>query len=224
MGISKSLLPDDTSVGAYMPISTIMMLYRPQGNIDAIGVEVHKMKTEEENLTFATRLRQSLARVKHCSPDDLRAIQIDNSYENVLQVQGVLDGIGAFVWVIGIATLLAGIVGVSNIMLITVKERTRELGVRKAMGASNASIIRLVLLESVIITMLFGYIGLMLGIGLTRLLDVSLGSVFPMFQNPTIQFWPVMICNLIMVLAGLVAGYMPAKRATTIKLVEALTS
>ena len=224
VGISKSLLPDDTSVGAYLPISTMMMLYRPQGNIDAIGVEVHKMKTEQENLTFATRLRQSLAKVKHCSPDDFRAIQIDNSYENVLQVQGVLDGIGAFVWVIGIATLLAGIVGVSNIMLITVKERTRELGVRKAMGASNASIIRLVLLESVIITMSFGYIGLMLGIGLTRLLDVSLGSVFPMFQNPTIQFWPVMICNLIMILAGLVAGYMPAKRATTIKLVEALTS
>jgi putative ABC transport system permease protein len=169
-------------------------------------------------------LRNVLANTKGCSNNDFRAVQVDNPFENTIQVQNVLSTIGAFVWVIGIATLLAGIVGVSNIMLITVKERTRELGVRKAMGASNTSIIRLVLLESVIITMLFGYVGLMAGIGLTQLLDRALGTVFPMFQNPTVQFIPIIICNLVMIMAGLVAGYVPAKRATTIKLVEALTS
>ena len=136
----------------------------------------------------------------------------------------MIASIGVFVWIIGIATLIAGIVGVSNIMLITIKERTRELGVRKAMGASNNHIITLVLLESVIITLIFGYIGMMLGVGLTQLLDNALGTAIPMFQNPIVHFWPIMGCNFIMVLAGLVAGYVPAKRAVSIKLVEALTS
>ncbi len=224
VGITKSILTDDNSLGAYAPISTMLSLYRPKGNIDAFRLQVAKMKTAEENVALVSKLRTVLAYSKGCSPNDFRAIQVDNPFENTIQVQNVLTTIGAFVWVIGIATLLAGIVGVSNIMLITVKERTRELGVRKAMGASNGSIIRLVLLESVIITMLFGYVGLMGGIGLTQLLDSALGSVFPMFQNPTVQFLPVIICNLVMILAGLVAGYVPAKRATTIKLVEALTS
>lgn len=224
VGVSKSMLTDDNSLGAYAPISTMLSLYRPKGNIDDVRLEVGNMETAEENVALVSKLRTVFARAKGCSPDDFRAIQVDNPYESTIQVQNVLNAIGAFVWVIGIATLLAGIVGVSNIMLITVKERTRELGVRKAMGASNSSIIRLVLLESVIITMLFGYVGLMCGIGLTQLLDSALGSVFPMFQNPTVQFLPVIICNLVMILAGLVAGYVPAKRATTIKLVEALTS
>ena len=104
------------------------------------------------------------------------------------------------------------------------KERTRELGVRKAMGASNDHIITMVLMESVIITLIFGYIGMMLGVGLTQLLDSALGSAVPMFQNPTVNFWPIMGCNCIMVLAGIIAGYVPAKRAVSIKLVEALTS
>ncbi len=224
VGVSQSMTSNDNSLGAYVPISTMMTLYRPQGNIDAVRLEVSNLNTADENDAIVSKLRTVVARAKECSPDDFRAIQVDNPYESVLQVQNVLTTIGAFVWVIGIATLLAGIVGVSNIMLITVKERTRELGVRKAMGASNSSIIRLVLLESVIITMIFGYVGLMAGIGLTQLLNSALGSVFPMFQNPTVQFLPVIICNLVMILAGLVAGYVPAKRATTIKLVEALTS
>lgn len=223
VGLSKSIITDN-SLCAYAPVSTLVSLYRPHGNIDAIRLQVNKMKTADENVALVGKIRAVFAHAKECSHDDFRAIQVDNSYEDVIQVQNVLATIGTFVWVIGIATLLAGIVGVSNIMLITVKERTRELGVRKAMGASNRSIIRLVLLESIIITMMFGYVGLMAGIGLTQLLDSALGSVFPMFQNPTVQFLPVVICNLVMVIAGLVAGYFPAKRATTIKLVEALTS
>jgi putative ABC transport system permease protein len=136
----------------------------------------------------------------------------------------MLRYLAVFVWIIGIATLLAGIVGVSNIMLITVRERTRELGVRRAMGASQTSIISLVLIESVVITMIFGYIGMMLGIGLTQLLSAALGDVIPIFNNPTVQFGAVMGCNALMILAGVVAGYIPARRAISIKLVDALAS
>ena len=109
-------------------------------------------------------------------------------------------------------------------MLITVRERTRELGVRRAMGASSGSIIRLVLIEAVIITMIFGYAGMMLGIGLTQLLSAVLGGSVPYFTDPTVEFGMVVGCNLIMILAGIAAGYAPAKRAVSIKLVDALAS
>ena len=142
----------------------------------------------------------------------------------MINMSKVLSYLGIFVWVVGIATLLAGVVGVSNIMLITVRERTRELGVRRAMGASSGSIIRLVLIEAVIITMIFGYAGMMLGIGLTQLLSAVLGGSVPYFTDPTVEFGMVVGCNLIMILAGIAAGYAPAKRAVSIKLVDALAS
>ena len=194
VGVCKSTLNDDMEMAAYMPLSTMQTIYFP----------------------VAVRLG--------CSPKDYKGIIVNNSYEQILSTRKMIAGIGVFVWIIGIATLIAGIVGVSNIMLITIKERTRELGVRKAMGASNEHIITMVLLESVIITLIFGYIGMMLGVGLTQLLNSALGTAIPMFQNPTVDFWPIMGCNFIMVLAGLIAGYVPAKRAVSIKLVEALMS
>ena len=129
-----------------------------------------------------------------------------------------------FIWVIGLATLIAGVVGISNIMLISVRERTRELAVRRAMGASASSIITLVLIESVVVSLIFGYIGMMLGIGLTQLLSwgISAAGGVGLFDHPTVSFGTVMAANLIMVLAGLIAGYFPARNAVHIKLVDAL--
>ena len=222
VGICKSSFKQDLSLLAYIPISTMMAIYSPDGKIDGINVVVSGLKSAAENEQFEQDLHSLLADIHECNPKDNKGISIDNQYESVLNAQNMVAGVGVFVWIIGIATLIAGIVGVSNIMLITVKERTRELGVRKAMGASNRNIITLVLLESVIITLIFGYIGMMVGVGITQLLDMALGDSFPMLQNPTVQFWPIMICNLIMVIAGLVAGYVPAKHAVNIKLVDAL--
>ena len=224
VGVCKSTLNDDMEMAAYMPLSTMQTIYFPDGTINGINIIVEDLESAEHNEHLEHELHDLLAVRLGCSPKDYKGIIVNNSYEQILSTRKMIAGIGVFVWIIGIATLIAGIVGVSNIMLITIKERTRELGVRKAMGASNEHIITMVLLESVIITLIFGYIGMMLGVGLTQLLNSALGTAIPMFQNPTVDFWPIMGCNFIMVLAGLIAGYVPAKRAVSIKLVEALMS
>lgn len=224
VGVCKSTLNDDMEMAAYMPLSTMQTVYFPDGTINGINIMVENLESAEHNEHLEHELHDLLAMRLGCSPKDYKGIIVNNSYEQILSTRKMIAGIGVFVWIIGIATLIAGIVGISNIMLITIKERTRELGVRKAMGASNEHIITMVLLESVIITLIFGYIGMMLGVGLTQLLNSALGTAIPMFQNPTVDFWPIMGCNFIMGLAGLIAGYVPAKRAVSIKLVEALMS
>lgn len=224
VGVCKSTFDSDIELAAYMPLSTMISVFQPDGNINGINLIVENLESVEHNEHLERELHDLLSSRLGCNPKDHKGIIVSNSYEQILSTKKMIASIGVFVWIIGIATLIAGIVGVSNIMLITIKERTRELGVRKAMGASNNHIITLVLLESVFITLIFGYIGMMLGVGLTQLLDNALGSAIPMFQNPIVHFWPIMGCNFIMVLAGLVAGYVPAKRAVSIKLVEALTS
>ena len=151
-----------------------------------------------------------------------------NSYEQFLQIKQVMNGLNIFIWIIGIASLIAGIVGVSNIMLITVRERTREFGIRKALGASPRSILVLVLLEAVGITMLFGYIGMIIGLGLVKLITEIAYSMSPeaqeIFHNPTVPVGIVLGATLTMVIAGMIAGFIPAKRAVSIKPVEALAT
>ena len=224
VGVCKSTFDSDIELAAYMPLSTMISVFQPDGNINGINLIVENLESVEHNEHLERELHDLLSSRLGCNPKDHKGIIVSNSYEQILSTKKMIASIGVFVWIIGIATLIAGIVGVSSIMLITIKERTRELGVRKAMGASNRHIITLVLLESVFITLIFGYIGMMLGVGLTQLLDSALGTAIPMFQNPIVHFWPIMGCNFIMLLAGLVAGYVPAKRAVSIKLVEALTS
>ena len=133
-------------------------------------------------------------------------------------------------WVIGIFTLLSGIVGVSNIMLITVKERTREFGIRKAIGASPASILRLIIVESVLITTFFGYIGMILGMGANLYMDATIGhqkvnsGLFEatMFVDPTVGFDVCVEATLVMIIAGTLAGLVPARKAANTRPIEAL--
>ena len=168
VGVCKSTLNDDMEMAAYMPLSTMQTIYFPDGTINGINIIVEDLESAEHNEHLEHELHDLLAVRLGCSPKDYKGIIVNNSYEQILSTRKMIAAIGIFVWIIGIATLIAGIVGVSNIMLITIKERTRELGVRKAMGASNEHIITMVLLESVIITLIFGYIGMMLGVGLTQ--------------------------------------------------------
>lgn len=149
-------------------------------------------------------------------------------------LNGMMNGIALFIWVIGIGTLTAGIVGVSNIMLITVRERTREFGIRKAIGATPFSILKLIIIESILITAVFGYLGMILGIGLTE----GINSVMEMmnagknvsqddmsiFQNPTVNLSVALSATALIIGAGVLAGYFPARKAVKITAIEAMRS
>ncbi|PLX11006.1 MAG: hypothetical protein C0597_15755, partial [Marinilabiliales bacterium] len=152
--------------------------------------------------------------------EDQRALYINNNVEEYQKMQNLFAGIRIFVWIIGIGTIIAGIVGVSNIMLIVVKERTKEIGIRKAIGATPGSIIGLVLLESILITAFAGYVGLVLGVGLLELLSPHIQSEF--FTNPEADFRIAISATILLILSGALAGFVPARKAASIKPIEAL--
>ena len=179
---------------------------------------------------FEQRIRKRLAAEHHYDPEDQSALWIRNTMEQYKSMMIVFGGINLFVWIIGLGTLLAGIVGVSNIMLVTVTERTSEFGIRKALGAKPVSIIRLILTESVMITAMFGYIGMVLGVAVMEAVNYVInqtpaqtgnfgGSIF---LNPTLDLGVAVSATVVLVIAGLIAGYVPAYRAAQLKTIDAL--
>lgn len=185
-------------------------------------------------ITSADHVPASLAEEKvlafmkqrhHINPKDTQAIGHFNVEKEFKKMTGLFNGINGLVWIVGIGTLLAGIIGVSNIMLIIVKERTREIGVKRALGATPANIISQIILESVSLTTLAGYIGLVIGVALLSLIDkimVSSGANSQFFLHPEINFNVGMTALAVLVVSGIFAGLIPARRAVSIKPVEAL--
>lgn len=212
----------------YAPITTIGILFNPDGTYHHIDLLTEKLQTAKANEDFDSKIIEKIAEYRRFSSKDKGAVWIRNRYESFLQISKAMKALDIFIWIIGIASLIAGIVGVSNIMLITVKERTREFGIRKAIGASPSSVLRLVLLEAVGITMLFGYIGMVVGFGLVKTVTMLVYTVQPeaerVFANPSINMGIVLAANITLIIAGLIAGYVPAKRAVSIKPVEALAA
>ena len=211
----------------YIPISTAKTIYNFEQGYNSITLSALSLKTSKENEAYNEIIRKSFAKLHAFNPEDRRALGLWNNSQNYIQTMGIFNGIKIFIWIIGIGTLIAGIVGVSNIMLITVKERTKEFGIRKALGATPGSIIRLILIESVFITSLFGYIGMILGVGLTELISALMGQKpsepgNTIFLNPTVNLNIVLAALTILIIAGLIAGYVPARRAVTIKPIDAL--
>lgn len=158
------------------------------------------------------------------APDDSKAIGHWNMEIEYLKLQGLFFGIEFLVWVVGIGTLLAGVIGISNIMLIVVKERTKEIGVKRALGAVPAQIIGQIMLESVFLTTIAGYFGLVIGIGLLELLNSAIGDSGEMFTNPTVDLNVAVKALLLLIVSGALAGFIPARKAVAIKPVEALRS
>ena len=226
VGVYEPVIKANTTRVIIAPISTIKTLYQPDGALSRLYLETAHLTTADLNEQFNLSVQHELATRKGYAPGDIKAVKISSAYEMPVLINSILNGLNIFVLVVGLATLIAGIVGISNIMLITVKERTRELGVRRAMGASDLQIMALVLVEAVIITVIFGYVGMFLGIGLTQLASMAIqaGGDNGIFANPTVKFSYVLAINGIMIIAGLIAGYVPAKRAVDIKLVDALTA
>ena len=229
VGIYKN--PGDGEGNAYSAYSTIKGIYGANSpSIGNIEFTFHGLTTEEANEAFEKDYRRRLNANHQAHPEDERAIWLWNSYTQSLQMENGMAIIHTFLWVIGLFTLLSGIVGVSNIMLITVKERTHEFGIRKAIGAKPWSILKLIITESVIITTLFGYVGMLLGIFANEYMDATLGhevtdlgmEKLTLFVNPTVGLDVCFEATMVMIIAGTIAGLIPAYKASRIRPIEAL--
>jgi len=210
----------------YVPYTTAHQVFCPEEKLSKITLLLRNLDDLHSNETFEQVLRQKIAEIKDFNVNDPSAVKLKTDYENYLSTVSILNGIYLFIVIIGLATLVSGVVGVSNIMMITVKERTRELGVRKAMGASNEHIVALVLVESVIITLFFGYVGMICGVGITQLMSKALSAAggSDIFSDPTVGLNIILAANVVMLIAGIIAGYVPAKKAINSKLVDALSA
>ena len=190
----------------------------------------HGLATEQANEAFEKGYRQRLNANHQAHPEDESAVWLWNRFTQNLQMQNGIGIIRTALWIVGLFTLLSGIVGVSNIMLITVKERTHEFGIRKAIGAKPWSILRLIIIESVIITTFFGYIGMVLGVAANEYMDATLGhdtidtGLFKatMFVDPTVGLDVCIEATMVMIIAGTIAGLIPAYKASRIRPIEAL--
>ena len=218
------------SRNAYMPLSTAQMIFSGSNRLHNLALTINA-NTLEESQAIEEQIRNTLGRQHKFDPKDESAIGLNNKLENYIQTMKIFQAIKIFIWIIGIGTLIAGIVGVSNIMLIVVKERTKEIGIRKALGASPSSVVGLILLESIMITTIAGYIGLVLGTGLMEMINYFMvQSATPsaadqgdtIFLNPTVDFSIAVSATLLLIVAGAIAGYIPAKRAASIKPIVAL--
>jgi putative ABC transport system permease protein len=175
----------------------------------------------DESLEMIELIRQDLSEKMKFNPTDPRAIFVYNSIENYKTFMNLFANIRLFIWIIGIGTIIAGIVGVSNIMMIVVKERTKEIGIRKSMGATPWSIISLILQESILITSFAGYIGLVLGVGLLHLISSTLPAT-DYFANPEVNIQVAVYATVLLVICGALAGFVPARKAASVKPVVAL--
>ena len=221
------------NTSAYIPYTTAQTIFNSSKKFGRISFTVKGLETEKENNRFNDRLRNMMGHVLDFDPKDYQAMWVNNSQKEYIQSMKIFGAINIFVGVIGILTLIAGIVGVSNIMLVTVKERTREIGIRKAIGAPSWSILKSIVLESIIITGIFGYIGMITGIGLTELVNFFMeqstratadvdAPQMSVFKNPTVGLGLVLLATTILIIAGVIAGYLPARKAVKIKPIEAM--
>jgi putative ABC transport system permease protein len=208
----------------YVPFSIYQQIFNPVGNVDRMHILV---KEEYSAKSVEDEVKKMLAQKHVFSPDDKQAIRVFNLEERFNQFMNLFASIRIFVWVVGTGTLIAGIVGVSNIMLIIVKERTKEIGIRKAIGATPWSLVSLILQESILITAVSGYLGLVAGVAVLEGISYAIrssGAKLPYFSNPEIDFGVAISATVILILAGTFAGLMPALKAARIKPIEALNS
>ena len=229
IGILKSDRSSYTR-NAYAPFTCVSTIFNRGKYVDELTFTFHGLETEEENEIFEQKLRAIINTAHKADPGDNRAIWIWNRFTQSLQMAKGTDIISTALWIIGLLTLLSGIVGVSNIMLITVKERTREFGVRKAIGASPWNITGLILAESITITAFFGYVGMFFGLVACEILDMTLGrsslsilgQEISVFVNPTVGVDTALGATIVLIISGAVAGLFPAMNAAKVRPIEAL--
>lgn len=215
---------------AFIAYSTIKTIYAKGDDAGNLEFTIKNLKTKEDNKQFEKNYRASINNNHQAAPDDERTIWLWNRYMDNIQMNQGIAIMQTALWIVGLFTLLSGIVGVSNIMLITVKERTREFGVRKAIGAKPWSILKLIITESIIITSFFGYIGMVCGVAANEIMDATIGHTTvdtglfkaAMFVNPTVGIGTCIGATITIVIAGTIAGLIPAIKAARIRPIEAL--
>ncbi len=202
-----------------IPLTTAQQITNQPNQISWFVCSMHKeiaISSIEPKITSLLKQRHKIA------PDDKRGIGSENIEEQFKQFQGLFFGISLIVWIVGIGSLLAGVIGVGNIMLIVVKERKKEIGIRKAMGATPSSIVSMILLESVFITSIAGYLGLVCSVSIVYLMKLAAGDGGAFFANPEINMTVAIGAVIILIFSGALTGLLPALQAARINPVEAL--
>jgi putative ABC transport system permease protein len=205
----------------YLPITTAQRAFGGANRVGMIMMTTGESPLEQTE-AMATDVKRRIAARHAFSVDDPRAVFVNNNNEEFHKFSSLMAAIRMFVWIVGIGTILAGVVGVSNIMMITVRERTREIGVRKALGATPWSVVALVLQESILITSVAGYSGLVLGIAVLEVAAKNLPAGSEYFRNPEVNLGVAVEATILLIVAGLAAGFVPARRAAAVRPVDAL--
>ena len=220
----------DWRVSAYIPYTTMKGIFYPGDEIGQISLTFNGINNLEESNEFESRYTSRLKTHHEAAPEDPNAVWVWNRYSQNAQISQGQRLISIGMWILGLLTLVSGIVGVSNIMLISVKERTHEFGIRKAIGAKPRKILSLIIAESVSITAFFGYLGMGLGMLACEIMDKTLGSrtmdlgfdTIKMMDSPTVGLDVAIEATLLLIVAGTLAGLIPAWKAAKVKPIEAL--
>ena len=220
VGVYQDIGDDNEERIIYMPLTTAQRIYGNNDFIDQINLTYNLSMGLDNAIALGTNIESRIKKIFNVEPSDQRAVRIRNratEANSINQFNSVLD---ILIWIIGLGTLIAGIVGISNIMIFIVKERTKEIGIRKALGARPSSIQSIILIESVLITSISGYVGLLLGIGILEAYGPSLDKYF--ITDPSVSTNLVAMATLALIISGFIAAYIPAKRASQIKPIIAL--
>ncbi len=209
------------SRNVFIPFTTARMMSGDKDELGSITVGLQNVASEADGLEAEEGIRNTLAQVHEFDPKDESALWLNNRFTQSLQGATAISMLNIGVWVLGILTLLTGVVGISNIMFVSVRERTHEIGIRRAIGAKPRSILTQILAESVAITVLFGYIGIVLGTVVAQVITMVIGDV-DFLKNPTVSLAIAFEVTAVLVVAGALAGLFPALKALKVKPVEAL--
>ena len=221
--VTKIQIGGRSEASIILPFSTMQQSYHRGDKMDCIALSVNEKFSvsvvEEE-------MKKAIKKHNRISPDDLQAVGSINVEKEFKMFSSLFGGINILIWIVGIGTLLAGAVGVSNIMLVTVRERTKEIGIRRALGAYPRSILMQIMSESLILTLLAGFAGLFMGVGLLYVIDILMQNMSHgeqmFFASPQISFATAVSASFVLIVTGLLAGCLPAWRALQIKAIDAI--
>lgn len=220
IGVFQDSGGDNEERYIYLPYTTAQLLFGNNEYVDQINLSYNMAMSTDEAIAFAEKIEKDFKQKFNVAPDDQSAVRVRSFAEDIKETMIILGGINLVIFIVGIGTLISGVIGIGNIMTFTVKERTKELGIRKALGASPRSIISMILQEAMLITVVAGYLGLLIGIFVLKGIGNNLEDFF--IVNPYVDTKIIILATLILIIAGLFAGYVPARRAARIKPIIAL--